>query len=177
MSSYLIVATYNHQAYKQFVAWDDAHGTQKRRRARQEAIELFLDEGAQLSDYFVFADSFKYYPIPWKRDGGTGYGYGDTGAPDGDDLVLEENTAQMLREQMLGSQPYGWVGIVPDKAALDKLMAKINWPDGPFCCIFDIRVIELEGSQVLPPSSDSAETWQARGDAIYKYQTPKMWDD
>jgi hypothetical protein len=76
---------------------------------------------------------------------------------------------------MLASQPYGWVGIVPDKATLDKLMAKINWPDGPFCCLFDTRIIELDGAQVLPKSSEGATAWQARGQAIYENQTPAMW--
>lgn len=181
MSSYLIVATYNHEVHDFFRQAEESSGDERREQARQKAIELFMGEtngtygydsipvpeDETLSNYFTFVDAFKYFEVP--------SGIADATPASETTVPIESKVVPDLREQILGSKPYGWVGIVPDEETLNRLKDKIEWPGSPFCHVFDIQIIPLQGNHVLPESKESAGVWKTRGQDIYNHQTPAMW--
>ena len=161
MTSYLIVASYDHQSYSHFRDNDDP----KRLAAREKAYELFSTNGADLAAYFTFVDAFQYLDVP-----------AAVAEADGSEQVtVEGSVAPELRERILSNQPYGWVGIVPDDQAFSMLREAMGWPDSPFCSVFDIQIIPLQGNDPVPRQEEDALTWQERGQKIYDHQTPAMW--
>ena len=161
MTSYLIVATYNHQTYSHF---RDNDGS-KREEAKAKAYELFWTNGADLAGYFTFVDAFQYFEIPEATVEAEGSEQGTN----------EESGAPDLHERIRGSQPYGWVGVVPDDGAFSTLKEAMGWPDSPFCSVFDIRIIPLQGNDPIPRMEEDPNVWGDRGVKIYKDQTPAMW--
>lgn len=161
MTSYLIVARYDHQTYSHFRDNDD----DKRREARTKAYEIFSINGAALSEYFTFVDAFQYFEVP----------EGVAGAEGTEPVTSEGTDAVNMRKRILGSQPYGWVGIVKDDHAFGMLKETMGWPDSPFCSVFDIQIIPLQGNDPIPREREDAATWQERGEKIYDHQTPAMW--
>lgn len=181
MSSYLIVATYNHQAYSAFKSQDpSANG--KHRQARSAAVALFgrrvIDSKGQVDPdrsrkgsfdkFFTFVDAFRYHEISEDVKKAEE-------KPD-DNISLSKGEVISMRERIKASEPFGWVGIINDDK-LNDLKSEIQWPDGPFCQVFDIQIIALQGRQTLKPPSDSLDILEQRGQAIYNDQTPKMWED
>lgn len=161
MTSYLIVATYNHQTYSHFRDSVDA----KRLEARAKAYELFSTNGADLPEYFTFVDAFQYFEVPAAVANSDGT----------EQVTVEATDAPELRERILGSQPYGWVGIVPHEEAFSRLIEAMGWPDSPFCSVFDIQIIPLQGNDSIPERNEDPFGWHDRGQKIYDHQTPAMW--
>jgi hypothetical protein len=108
-----------------------------------------------LEELFTFIDAFEHFQIP-------------------DEDVFIPIGNPKVREKLFTDGRYGWVALAPE-SKMGSLIEKMGWPDHPFCSVFDLQIIPLQGDFEKYAGIDPEEAWRQRGLDIYEHQTPASW--